>query len=59
MDVPSSIRVLEIRCGYRIDPLGISDPEPRLSWMLEADGFSRRQTAYRLGSGQYCLLVLR
>src|SRR5437764_14028580 len=46
-----SVRPQRLRCEYRINPLGIDTPEPRLSWILapvtpKARGL--RQTAYRI-----------
>ena len=38
----------ELRCEYRVNPLGIDVPQPRLSWILEADGREQKQTAYRV-----------
>ena len=39
-----------LRCEYRVDPEGISEPAPRLGWGLEAEADARgvRQTAYRI-----------
>jgi alpha-L-rhamnosidase len=37
-----------LRCEYRVDPLGIEEPAPRLSWVVESGERGQRQTAYRL-----------
>ena len=37
-----------LRCEYRVDPLGIDVVTPRLSWILESDQRSERQTAYQV-----------
>ncbi|RKY05352.1 rhamnosidase [Candidatus Poribacteria bacterium] len=45
------LRPKGLRCEYRVNPLGIDVPNPRLSWELEpVDPESRgaRQTAYRI-----------
>lgn len=37
-----------LRCEYLTDPLAIDVAQPRLSWMIEADGRGVRQTAYEI-----------
>ena len=37
-----------LRCEYRVDPLGIEEPAPRLSWIVESGERGQRQTACRL-----------
>ena len=36
------------RCEYLVDPLGIGETEPRLSWVVESGERGERQTAYRV-----------
>jgi len=36
------------RCEYRVDPLAIDEPAPRLSWIVESSRRAQRQTAYRI-----------
>ena len=38
----------DLRCEYRVNPLGIDRPAPRLSWVLESSRRGERQTAYRV-----------
>jgi alpha-L-rhamnosidase len=40
----------QLRCEYRVDPVGIDVTAPRLSWVIGADANARgvRQTAYRV-----------
>ncbi|MCU1259838.1 MAG: alpha-L-rhamnosidase, partial [Bryobacterales bacterium] len=40
----------QLRCEYRVNPVGIDVTAPRLSWALAADPSARgvRQTAYRI-----------
>ena len=47
---PGGITPDRLRCEYRVDPLGIDTPCPRLSWTLIADSSSRSQcqTAYQI-----------
>jgi alpha-L-rhamnosidase len=48
---PASLEVVDLRCEYLRDPLGLDVREPRLSWKLAAvDPAARglRQTAFRL-----------
>jgi len=43
-----SLKVSNLTCEYRINPLGIDVLEPRLSWQLESDERGARQSAYRI-----------
>ncbi len=48
---PATLRPVDLRAEYRVNPLGLDTPEPRLSWKLEdlnpnARGLS--QSAYRV-----------
>ena len=42
------VMVEQLRCEYRVNPLGVDTPQPRLSWMLASDRRGERQTGYRL-----------
>jgi alpha-L-rhamnosidase len=37
-----------LRCEYLIDPLGIDNSEPRLSWIVDSGQRGQRQTAYQI-----------
>jgi alpha-L-rhamnosidase len=37
-----------LKCEYRVDPLGIDEGAPRLSWALESEGRGQVQSAYRI-----------
>jgi alpha-L-rhamnosidase len=37
-----------LRCEYLVDPLGIDEPAPRLSWTLSAEGRGVSQSAYQI-----------
>src|SRR5437899_11506656 len=50
---PSSqtpLKPTQLRCEYLVDPLGIGELHPRLTWLLESDPATRgrRQTAYQI-----------
>src|SRR5829696_4798930 len=45
---PSELRPVGLKCEYRIDPLGIDEVAPRLSWTLESERRDQRQSAYRI-----------
>ncbi len=45
---PSPIGVVNLRCEYLTEPLGIDAREPELSWELAADGRGLFQTAYQI-----------
>src|ERR1019366_1071228 len=43
--------VAGLRCEYLVDPIGIDDPSPRLSWTIAYPGRDWRQSAYRITVG--------
>lgn len=43
-----ALRAIRLRCEQRMNPIGVGEPAPRLSWVLEADRRDERQTAYRV-----------
>ncbi len=45
---PSDLRFENLRCEYRVNPVGIDVPSPRLSWTLASDRRGQHQTAYQL-----------
>ncbi len=45
---PEGMLATGLRCEYRINPLGIDTPQPRLSWVLESGERGQKQTAYRV-----------
>lgn len=45
-DAPISPR--ELRCEYRVDPLGVDVQEPRLSWIVQSAQRGQKQTAYQI-----------
>lgn len=44
----SSVSVKELRCEYRVNPLGIDVVKPRLSWVLESSQRGQIQSAYQI-----------
>jgi alpha-L-rhamnosidase len=44
----SGTSVSQLRCEYLVDPQGIDETAPRLSWQLDTDRRGARQTAYRI-----------
>jgi len=42
------IEIVNLRCEYLENPLGIDVVKPRLSWIMESNERSQKQTAYRL-----------
>lgn len=47
--VHAGVHLTQLRCEYLINPLGIDSCQPRLSWVLEGNGRSQRQSAYHIG----------
>jgi alpha-L-rhamnosidase len=37
-----------LRCEARVNPLGLDEPAPRLSWIVESGARAQRQTAYQV-----------
>ena len=46
--VHAEVNVQGLRCEYRLDPLGIDTPRPRLSWLLESLERGQAQSAYQV-----------
>ncbi len=44
----SDLRVVRLRCEYLINPLGIDETRPRLSWNIESSRRGTRQVAWRV-----------
>ena len=46
----NGVEVNDLRCEYRLNPLGIDNTIPRLSWILSQENFTRgqKQTAYQI-----------
>ena len=42
------LRVVGLLCGYRVDPVGLDEASPRLSWRVESAQRGQRQTAYQI-----------
>ncbi len=42
------LKIERLRCEYLENPLGIDDPNPRLSWILTSDIRGQKQTAYQI-----------
>lgn len=53
VEVQGALLPVNLRCGQRINPLGIGDVAPRLSWQLQSDGQGRGETqsAYQIQVG--------
>ena len=41
-------RITHLRCEYLVTPLGLDEPAPRLSWVIESNRRGARQVAYRV-----------
>jgi len=44
----AEVKVTNLKCEYLENPLGIDEPNPRLSWTLESDENGQKQTAYHI-----------
>lgn len=45
------MQISRLRCEYRVEPLGVDAPAPRLSWELKSKERGQRQTAYQVLAG--------
>ena len=45
---PAALKPLALRCEYRVNPLGIDEAQPRLTWRVESAERGQRQTAYQV-----------
>ena len=45
---PTPAEVADLRCEYRVNPLGVDAPKPRLSWKFNSDRRGEVQTAYQI-----------
>ena len=45
---PREVNVVETRCEYQVNPLGIDEAHPRLSWALASDQRGQKQMAYQV-----------
>ncbi|XHR92950.1 family 78 glycoside hydrolase catalytic domain [Mucilaginibacter sp. UC70_90] len=43
-----SLKVLNLQCEYKTNPLGIESLKPKLSWQIQSDARNTTQTAYRV-----------
>ena len=48
LETLTAVIVTRLRCEYLVDPLGIDETAPRLSWCLESSRRGARQLAYRI-----------
>ena len=44
----ADIHPVHLKCEHRVDPLGIDERAPRLSWALASDGRAKVQSVYRV-----------
>ncbi len=47
-DVLEGLVIDNITVGYLINPVGIDDPEPSISWMMTSEEKNKKQSAYRI-----------
>ena len=49
-----TVKVLEKRCEYKENPLGIDTPKPRFSWKIKALKRAAGQVAYNIQVWDEC-----
>ncbi len=47
-DGTGHLRATDLRCEYLREPLGVEEPSPRLTWVVESDRRDETQTAYQV-----------
>lgn len=48
MAASASFVPARLRCEHLVDPIGLDEPAPRLSWIIDSADRGARQTAYRI-----------
>jgi len=48
----------DLRCEYTTNPLGLGEPAPRLSWIVESTERSEKQTAYEIAAASTLELLI-
>ena len=43
-----SLTITRLKCDYKVNPMGIASPAPRLSWQLRGDGRNQSQSAWQI-----------
>ena len=44
----AAVKPAELRCEYRVNPLGMDEAQPRLTWQVESGQRGAKQTAYQI-----------
>lgn len=44
----ADITVFQLKCNFKVNPLGVETANPSLSWQLKSDARNQMQTAYRI-----------
>lgn len=44
----AGIKPVALRCEYRVDPQGIDEAQPRLTWRVDAKAIGEKQASYRI-----------
>ena len=52
------VTVTYLRCEYRVNPMGIDQAQPRLSWRLESSLRGVKQTGYRIAKRNNSYVIL-
>ncbi len=50
---------VELRCEYLVNPLGLDEPRPRLSWQIQSAARGARQSAYQILVASSAALLAR
>ena len=48
MLIAQQLKIKQLLCDYRINPIGVDTKTPALSWQLNSTGFNVKQTSYQI-----------
>jgi alpha-L-rhamnosidase len=55
----AALKVDGLKCEYRVNPLGLDTPKPRLGWLLESPERGQKQTAYQVLAASTAALLAK
>ena len=51
-DVDKNSQIYDLKCEYKTNPIGIDEPDPRLSWKISPNSGTTQQTAYQIRAAE-------
>ncbi|NLP09777.1 family 78 glycoside hydrolase catalytic domain [bacterium] len=50
----NSLSITRMTCDYAVNPTGVENPHPVFSWILQSNGYNKRQTAFQIIAATDC-----